>query len=168
MHKFLTISVLASALAFAQTAAAPKKAPGKASSKAPASAGVIVTPDKIQWGPAPPVMPPGAKAAVIAGNPRGAGPVIIRLKMPDGYKIMPHWHPTAETVTVLSGEFRVAMGDKWDDSKLLSLPAHSLAVVPQHPTHYGVAKGETEVQVSGMGPFKIMYVNPTDDPSKKK
>jgi cupin domain len=164
MRKSLMILVLTSALALAQTTAAPKKA----TAKAPAPAGVIVTPDKIQWGPAPPVMQPGAKAAVIAGNPMGAGPFIIRLKMPDGYKIMPHWHPTAETVTILSGEFRVAMGDKWDDSKLVSLPTHSVAVVPPHHTHYAVAKGETEVQVSGMGPFKINYVNPADDPSKKK
>jgi hypothetical protein len=165
MLKFLPVLVLTCALVLAQTTAAPRKA-GPAKSTAPA--GVIVTPDKVQWGPAPPVMQPGAKAAVIAGNPGGAGPFILRLKMPDGYKIMPHWHPTAETVTILSGEFRVAMGDKWDDSQLQSLPAHSVAVVPPHHNHYAVAKGETEVQVSGMGPFKIIYINPADDPSRNK
>ncbi len=126
------------------------------------------TPDAIHWGAAPNALPSGAQLAVLEGDPTKPGAYTMRLKMPDGYKIMPHWHPTAETVTILSGEFRVAMGDKWDDSRLVSLPTHSVAVVPPHHTHYAVAEGETEVQVSGMGPFKINYVNPADDPSKKK
>ena len=161
MRSFPTIFILLPAMVLAQTTATPKKTPTAAAGPAP----VVVTPDKIQWGPAPPVFPAGAQMAVLAGNPGKAGPFTVRLKFPDGYRVMPHWHPTAENVTVLSGEFRVGMGNKFDETSLTSLPAHSLAVVPAHHNHYAMAKGETEVQVSAIGPFKLTYVNPADDPT---
>ncbi|HEV8491721.1 MAG TPA: cupin domain-containing protein [Candidatus Angelobacter sp.] len=163
MRKFLAVLLLLPVMALAQTAA-PKKAAAKAKPAGPAP--VVVTPDKVQWSAAPPVFQPGAQFAVLAGDPGKPGPFTVRLKVPDGYRIMPHWHPTAENVTVLSGEFHVGMGDKFDESSMLTLPAHSLAVVPPHHNHYAMAKGETEVQVSGTGPFKLTYVNPADDPSK--
>jgi hypothetical protein len=163
MRKFLAVLLLLPVMALAQTAA-PKKAATKAKTAGPAP--VVVTPDKIQWSAAPPVFQPGAQFAVLAGDPGKPGPFTVRLKLPDGYRVMPHWHPTAENVTVLSGEFHVGMGDKFDESSMLTLPAHSLAVMPPHHNHYAMAKGETEVQVSGTGPFKLVYVNPADDPSK--
>jgi hypothetical protein len=162
MRKFLGILILLPGLLLAQTSSAPKKAPAKAAGPAP----VVVTPDKIQWGPAPPIFPAGAQIAVLAGDPGKPGPFIVRLKFPDGYKVMPHWHPTPETVTVLSGEFHVGMGDKFDESALTTLPPMSVAVVPTHHNHYAMAKGETVVQVNAIGPFKLTYVNPADDPTK--
>src|SRR5438309_10821936 len=99
MRKFLAIFILLPALALAQTAGTKKT-----TAKAAGPAAVVVTPDKLQWGPAPPVFPAGAQFAVVAGDPTKAGPFVVRIKAPDGYRIMPHWHPTAETVTVLSGE----------------------------------------------------------------
>lgn len=162
MRSFPTIFILLPAMVLAQTAATPKKTTAKAAGPAV----VVVTPDKLQWGPAPAVFPPGAQMAVLAGDPGKAGPFTVRLKAPDGYRVMPHWHPTAENVTVLSGEFRVGMGDKFDETSLTTLPAQSLAVMPPHHNHYAMAKGETVVQVSAMGPFKLTYVNPADDPSK--
>jgi hypothetical protein len=165
MRKFLAVLLLLPVLALAQTAA-PKKAAAKAKPAGPAP--VVVTPDKVQWSAAPPVFQPGAQFAVLAGDPGKPGPFTIRLKLPDGYRVMPHWHPTAENVTVLSGEFHVGMGDKFDESSMLTLPAHSLAVVPLHHNHYAMAKGETELQISSTGPFKLVYVNPADDPSKKQ
>lgn len=163
MRRLLTILALLPVLALGQ-AAAPKKAPAKAKAAGPGP--VVVTPDKVQWGPAPPVFPAGAQFAVLAGDPAKPGPFVVRIKAPDGYRMMPHWHPTAETVTVLSGEFRVGMGDKFDESSLTALPAHSFASVPAHHNHYAMAKGETELQVNSTGPFKLVYVNPADDPSK--
>jgi hypothetical protein len=60
--------------------------------------------DQVKWGPAPPNIPPGAQLAVIAGNPAAEGqPYVIRLKMPTNYKIPAHYHPVAESVTVISG-----------------------------------------------------------------
>jgi quercetin dioxygenase-like cupin family protein len=162
MRKRLLITLLLAGLVLGQTAEK------KSSTTAPKTPAVVLTPDKINWGDAPPILNPGAKMAVLTGKPNGPGEFVIRLKMPDGYKIMPHWHPTQENVTVISGEFRIAKGEKWDDSQLLALPPGSFAGIPAHHHHYAMAKGETEVQVHGMGPFKLIYVNPADDPSKKK
>jgi Domain of unknown function (DUF4437) len=149
---------------------APKPAGQKKTTPkaAAGSAPVIATPDSLKWGDPPPVLQSGAQLAVLSGNPNGTGPFAIRLKMPDGYKIMPHWHPTQENVTVISGEFHVGMGDKFDETGMQALPVGSYAAVPARHHHYAVAKGETVVQVNATGPFKLVYVNPTDDPSKTK
>jgi hypothetical protein len=118
------------------------------------------------WGPAPPVFQAGAQMAVLQGNPMSAGPYTVRLKMPDGYKIMPHWHPTTENVTVISGTFHLGTGPTFDDSKGTDMPAGSFGFIGPHMQHFAWATGETIVQVHGMGPFKLTYVNPADDPSK--
>jgi quercetin dioxygenase-like cupin family protein len=165
MRKSLLIVLLLAGVLLAQTTTTKKKT--KATAK-PAAAPTVLTPDKITWGDPPPVLAPGAKMAVLSGNPKGPGEFVVRLRMPDGYKIMPHWHPTQEDVTVISGEFRVAMGDTWDDSKLGALTPGSFAAVPARHRHYAQAHGDTEVQVNGMGPFKLYYVNPADNPAKKK
>src|SRR5512140_198291 len=74
---------------------------------------MAVQPRTIKWGPAPPGLPLGMQAAVISGDPSNAGPYVLRAKMPAGYIIMPHTHPTDENVTVLSGTAHIAMGDKF-------------------------------------------------------
>src|SRR6201994_1326237 len=79
----------------------------------------VFTTDTIPWGPPPPVVRPGAQFAVLEGNPlASSGDYTVRLKMPDGYRISPHWHPKRENVTVISGTFKVGMGDKFDESKM--------------------------------------------------
>ncbi|MFZ0807556.1 MAG: cupin domain-containing protein [Candidatus Sulfotelmatobacter sp.] len=129
----------------------------------------VFTPDQVKWGPAPPFIPAGAQLAVLEGNPMAdSGDYTIRLKMPDGYKIGPHTHPQRENVTVLSGTLVVGMGDKWDDSKLMSLKPGSFAYLDPSMHHYAGASGETVVQIHGQAPVKFNYINPADDPSMKK
>lgn len=166
MRKSFLVLFLLTGLVVAQTGT--KAGKKSTATKKGAADAVVMTPDAIQWMAAPPTLPEGAKIAVLSGNPNGTGQFAIRLKLPDGYRIMPHWHPTAENVTVLSGEFRVGMGNKFDESQLKALPAGSYASVPAHHSHYGMTRGETELQITAMGPFKVVYVNPADDPSKKK
>jgi len=126
------------------------------------------TPHQIKWGPPPPFVPAGAQVAVLEGDPTAStGDFTIRLKMPDGYKIPPHWHPKRENVTVVSGSFKVGMGDKFDESKLMIFPAGSFAYLDPDMHHYAMAAGPTVVQVHGMSPLQFNYVNPADDPSKK-
>jgi len=126
------------------------------------------TPTTIPWGPPPPFVAPGAQLAVIEGNPMAAsGDYTIRLKMPDGYKIAPHWHPLRENVTVISGTFKVGMGDTFDKDKMGSFPAGSFAFLDPDMHHYAMASGEVIVQVHGSAPLQFNYVNPADDPSKK-
>ena len=88
--------------------------------------------------------------------------------LPDGYKVPPHWHPTDEHITVISGTFTIGLGDAWDDSKLNTLGAGGYAKMPKTHHHYAGAKGETIIQIQGPGPFAITYLNPNDDPRKTK
>lgn len=127
---------------------------------------IALTPADVKWGPAPPSLQKGAELAVVSGNPAAAGPFVIRLKVPAGYKIAPHWHPTDEHVTVISGTFAVGMGEKFDAKTMKEMPAGSYGMLPAEMRHYAMAKTAAIVQVHGTGPFVLNYVNPADDPSK--
>jgi hypothetical protein len=106
------------------------------------------TPDQIKYGPPPPFIAAGAQLAVVEGDPTAtSGDFTIRLKMPDGYKVAPHWHPKRECVTVVSGNFKVGMGDKFDDTKMMTFPAGSFAYMDPVMHHYAMASGEVVVQV---------------------
>ncbi len=132
------------------------------------SAHVVRTPKEIKWGDAPPSLPKGARLAVIQGDPSAAGEVVtVRLKMPKGYVIRPHFHPTDEAVTVLSGSFTMGMGDKLDRTAAKALGPGGWAVMPKGEHHWAIATVPTEVQVHMLGPFAITYVNPADDPQAK-
>ena len=125
--------------------------------------------DTIQYGPVPPFIPPGAQLAVLEGNPMAStGDFTIRIKMPDGYRFPPHWHPNRENVTVISGTFKLGMGDKFDESKMETFGPGSFAYLDPDMHHYAIASGDAVVQVHGMSPVKFNYVNPNDDPSQKK
>ena len=135
----------------------------------PAHAQNAFTPDQIKFGPAPPFLPVGAQLAVLEGDPMAAsGDYTVRLKMPDGYKIAPHTHPARENVSVISGTIKVGMGDQFDASKMMSFGAGSFAYLDPSMHHYAAASGETVIQIHGMSPLKINYINPADDPSMKK
>jgi anti-sigma factor ChrR (cupin superfamily) len=121
----------------------------------------------VKWGPAPPVFPKGAEIAVLSGDPFKDGPYVVRLKMPGGYKIPAHNHPTTEYVTVISGTFNIGMGDKLDEKKGIKMTAGGWAEAAAKMNHYAWASSPSVVQVHGQGPFAITYVNPADDPSKK-
>jgi len=127
------------------------------------------TPDAVPYGPAPAFVAAGAQLAVLEGNPgASSGDYTVRLKMPDGYRIAPHWHPKRENVTVISGTFKVGMGDRFDESKMGDFPAGSFAYLDPDMHHYAMASGEVVVQVHGASPLQFNYVNPDDDPSRKK
>jgi hypothetical protein len=130
---------------------------------------VVVKPDMLKWGPAPPALPPGAQFAVLVGDPTQAGAAYtICAKLPDRYRVPPHWHPVDENVTVIQGMLLVGRGEKLDVQKMEALPAGSYMRMPKTMRHFAVAKGETIIQVHGIGPFEIHYVNAADDPRKKK
>jgi ChrR-like protein with cupin domain len=129
---------------------------------------IVVTPDQIKWSPAPPSVPAGAEMAVLSGDPSRAGlPFTIRFKMPDGYKVAPHWHPTNENVNVIQGTLMIGMGTKFVESAGSELPTGSYALMPKGVRHFAWTKGETIIDVYGTGPFAITYVNPSDDPRRK-
>ena len=136
---------------------------GSASAQAPAGSSASAQPE-LKWGPAPAIFPAGAQMAVLQGNPGGTELFTVRLRMPSGYKIPPHTHPTDEHVTVISGTFRVGMGKTFDAAHTMSLKAGGFVTAPAHEAHFAVAVGPTIVQVHALGPFAMTYVNPADTP----
>jgi quercetin dioxygenase-like cupin family protein len=128
---------------------------------------VFVTPGGLKWEAAPRMLPAGSQMAVVSGDPSKPGPYVFRVKMPAGYRIPAHHHPTTENVTVLSGSFYASVGEKLEEKNGFALEPGGFASFPANVNHYAWATAETVVQFHGEGPFSIIYVNPADDPSKK-
>jgi hypothetical protein len=122
----------------------------------------------IKWGDAPPSLPRGAKFAVLYGDPSKPGPYVIRLMLPVGYKIAPHFHSLPENLTVISGTFYFATGDTFDKAHAHAMKEGAFHYLPAMAHHSAQAGSKTIVQVHGQGPFDITYVNPADDPQKPK
>jgi quercetin dioxygenase-like cupin family protein len=127
----------------------------------------IVSPQDIKWGKAPASIPPGAESAVLYGDPNKEGMFAFRLKLPKGYRIPPHTHPKPEIVTVISGTFRLGMGEMSDPGKAQSLAAGSFFAMAPGMVHTAFADEDTVVQLNSTGPWGITYVNPKDDPRQK-
>src|SRR5258706_15653885 len=125
-----------------------------------------MTPPEIKGGDAPPVLPKGAKMAVLSGDPGKAGPFVARLQVPASYKIPPHWHTTDEDLTVISGSFFFAEGDKMEMKGAHEIKAGGFHHLPGKTHHYAYSKGPAVVQINANGPFDIVYIDPKDDPSK--
>jgi quercetin dioxygenase-like cupin family protein len=150
-------------LAVAQTPA-PKEKPAAA----PHRKHVAVAADQVKFAPAPPAagLPAGSEMAVLYGDPGKPGFFTVRLKLKDGVKINPHYHPTDEHITVLKGTFMAGMGDTFDEPKMMSFAPGAYLMMPKIMHHYAMSKGESIIQLSAIGPFGITYLNPADDPRK--
>ena len=98
---------------------------------------------------------PGMKIAVIDGNPDSTGAYTLRLSFPAGYRFPPHFHPAAEHLTVISGTFLLAMGERADESKLQAYTAGDYLHLPPIKPHFGGARDAAVIQLHGQGPFKI-------------
>jgi len=165
IHAILIAAAVA--MAACTKAAANSNTPDSPSSTASlAAAQASAAPQQgIQWGPAPAVFPPGAEFAVLQGDPSKAEPFTVRLRFPNGYKIPPHTHPTAENVTVLTGTFLAGMGTRFVESEMKAFGRDGFAAIPADHPHYAMARGLTVVQVHAIGPFVLTYVNPAYAPT---
>jgi quercetin dioxygenase-like cupin family protein len=160
-RKLITAALLAaitSVVLFAQQASHDTKS-GHASLYPAAS---------IQWKDGPPSLPPGAKFAILEGDPAKEGMFVMRLRFPDGFHIPAHTHPKHERVTVLQGTFKLAMSDNPKLSEAQALPTGTYGVWPPGMIHAAWAEGETILQLHGQGPWAINYVNAADDPRNAK
>jgi quercetin dioxygenase-like cupin family protein len=128
----------------------------------------LYPPTSIEWKPGPAAIPPGAKMTVLEGDPTKEGPFVVRFQFPDGYHIPPHTHPKTERVTVISGNLYLATGETLDRNSAKKLPAGSFGYWPAGMKHAGWSEGETVIQLHGIGPWQINYVNPADDPRNAK
>ena len=129
---------------------------------------VMSTLKEAKWGPAPPMLPPGAQMEVLGGNPMGDSLFTLRLKFPANYSIPAHSHPKDEHVTVLSGDLYMGMGDKLDKKAGKGLGVGGFGLMPAEQNHFAYTKAETVILLHGIGPVEFKYVNPADDPRNAK
>jgi len=150
----------------ALAADAEKKADADKKADSGKAAATSANASELKWGPAPPDLPKGAEITVLHGDPGKPHPFTLRLKMPAGYKIPPHWHTKDEQLTILSGTFILHMGDAMD-APASTLTAGGYHFLPGKMHHAAETKGETTLQLDGVGPFDIHYLNPADNPNPK-
>ena len=162
----------------AKKSEAPAAQPAKKSAAPVAAHNMVVEPGSEQWGDIPAAAMVGTpsvdmggtlKVAVIQGDPMAAGRTYtLRLSCTDGVKIAPHWHPTTENVTVIKGAAAVGMGSKWDDAAMKAVPVGGFFTAAPQMRHFAQCKGESILQVHGVGPFVINFVAPDEAPPAKK
>ncbi len=151
------------------SAAGPMTSPSKPAQMAMSTDMHVVTGmADVKWGPGNPAFPPGAQMVIMTGDPATTGFISVRAKMPAGYTVPPHFHPTDEHVTVLSGTMAFGSGDRVDPKmeKTVSRGGYFVAQANMH--HYAIAKAPTVIQIDMNGPFGITYVNSADDPRTAK
>jgi quercetin dioxygenase-like cupin family protein len=155
MNKLLLASVcltMSVSVAFAATSPGQEKKENNSAHK-------IVHNGDLKWTP----IIKGCEIAVVEGNPDTEGqPFVARFHCTDGAKTPPHWHPTDENITVLKGAFLVGMGESFDESKLKTMNSGSFMLMPKEMRHFGMARGDLILQVHGLGPFKVNWVNPSE------
>ncbi len=117
----------------------------------------------LQW-LVPPLLPPGARLAVLSGDPTAPVKTTMLVSMPNGYRLPPHYHPGYEHVEVKEGSLLAGMGDKVDPKETHALAAGDSATAPKGMHHYSIAKGQTLVEVTFEGPYTITYVRAEDAP----
>jgi quercetin dioxygenase-like cupin family protein len=123
-----------------------------------------ILPEEVDWKPFA-AFPPSVRLAVIVGQPSEPGPYTVRVKAPQGVKLMPHKHPEDRVYTVISGVFYIGLGDAFDASKLKAYPPGAVVILPGNTSHFHWAKSSEYVtQVAGIGPLGLEYVNAKDDP----
>jgi quercetin dioxygenase-like cupin family protein len=128
---------------------------------------MLVSADELEWVDAPASMPEGVEMAVLDGDMSAPDRLFaVRLRMPAGYRLMPHWHPADEHVTVISGEYRLGEGDTFALEATRTYGAGSYFALPAGHPHFSTTVTESVIQLHGVGPWQINYVNPADDPRK--
>ena len=120
--------------------------------------------EDIDWKPFP-AFPPSARLAIVDGRPTQPGLYTIRVKVPQGVKLMPHRHPEDRIYTVISGVFYIGVGEQFDADKLEAYPPGAVIILPGNTPHFHWAKsGEYITQVSAIGPLGMEYLSSKDDP----
>lgn len=126
----------------------------------------VIWPETINW-QAFAGFPTAARLALLVGDPSQPGPYVARIHIPAGERVMPNRQSADRIYTVVSGVFYVGLGEQFDETKLTAHGPGSVLVVPSQQAHFHFAKsGEFIVQVNGIGPTVLTYLNPRDDPRR--
>jgi quercetin dioxygenase-like cupin family protein len=120
--------------------------------------------ENVNWEPFA-AFPPSAQLAVVVGHPSEPGPYVVRVKLPAGLKLMPHWHHEDRVYTVISGIFYIGLGERFEAADLEAYPPGAVVVLPGGTRHFHWAKsGEYVTQVTATGPISLEYVDRHNDP----
>lgn len=162
MKRMLGLAAVLAAVTLVVPAAAQELAGAQ---EIPAGAAhIALEASDLQWQPAPAILPPGARIAVLEGDPTQAGPFTIRLEVPAGYKVPPHTHPETEHVTILSGRAGIGLGETWDGEKIEYAGPGGFFVMATGIAHFAMIEEDSVIQVHAVGPWRLDYVNAADDP----
>lgn len=132
-----------------------------------AASHITVNNNDMVWKDGPASLPAGAKIAIVEGDMSKAELFTVRLSFPANYKVPPHWHPAVEHVTVLKGALYMGMGEQFNEGAATKLGEGGFGLMPVKQAHFAFTKKRTVIQLHGMGPWGITYINPADDPRKK-
>jgi quercetin dioxygenase-like cupin family protein len=110
---------------------------------------------------------PGAQITVIQGPLNEATHFVARVKFPANAKVPAHSHSAIEHATVLSGVLNMGVGNKLDTGKTRALGPGSMSIMQPGTNHFAWFGEETIIQLHGVGPWTVTYVNPADDPRKR-
>jgi quercetin dioxygenase-like cupin family protein len=133
-----------------------------------------VTPGEVKW-PAP--APGGAgtsgvasvQTVVVKGDPTKPGLYTLLLRAAPNTKIEAHAHPDDRVATVISGTWYFGYGKQFNEAALKTLPPGSVYTEPPNANHFAMTRGEAVViQITGTGPSGTTYVDPANDPARKK
>jgi len=123
--------------------------------------------DALKWVNAPASLPAGAKVAILHGDLAKPGAFTFRLKLPAGYQLKPQSSSAINRMFVVSGALNFGAGEKFDDARTMPLYA-GYAHWPNNGSYFAFTKEETVIEIEGVGPWAVNYVNPGDDPTKKQ
>ena len=133
-----------------------------------------VTPSEVKW-PAPTAGGvgtsgvAGTQTVVLKGDPTKAGLYTLLLRVGPNTRIEAHAHPDDRVATVISGTWYFGYGAKFDEKALKTLPAGSFYTEPPHMNHFAMTRGDgVTIQITGTGPSGTTYVDPANDPARKK
>jgi len=113
-----------------------------------------ITPKSLKWQP----FSPGVEVAVLQGTLTENGPFTIRLRLRAGTEIPPHWHTTDENMTILKGVFGLGVGDTFEKLAIQYMAPGAFISLPKGIHHFALSKTDCVVQVHGVGPFVMTFV----------
>src|SRR5688572_11192550 len=133
-----------------------------------------ITPSEVKW-PAPAAGGvgtsgvSGTQTVVLKGDPTKPGLYTLLLRVGPNTKIEAHAHPDDRVATVISGTWYFGYGSKFNESALKTLPPGSFYTEPPGANHFAMTRGEgVTIQITGGGPSGTTYVDPANDPARKK
>lgn len=107
----------------------------------------------------------GVSTKILHGDPSKSGFYVVTMSVPAHTTIQSHSHRDDRMATVVSGTWRFAYGDRFDERELKTLPPGSIYSEPGGANHFARTDAEPVlVQITGFGPTDTRYFDPAHTP----